>query len=168
MQLTEEWIYSANGGFKFFIQTLGISKVNHLKVSLKGEEKIPGWSIPKITFEEFLSSISHLSKKWFAYPCTSDEHSLSIVLEETDFDKKDITSLKNSDISTIVSFKLDTRKIREYQKIKLNYLFIPFMDFCNISLRKFSQVFQLETDKKVLFYPQETKKWITYKELKVN
>ena len=47
----------------------------------------------------------------------------------------------------------------------MNFLFIPFVDYCNIALRKFAQVLQLETNEKVLFHPFEAKEWIGYQDL---
>ncbi len=168
IRLPEKWIYAKNGGFKYFLQTLGISKIESSCLFLDSETELPYWDIPTHSFEDFLSSLSHLNKKWLTYSYAPEESKLRIVLEEESFSKQNYEELKGNGVSTIVSFTLDTRKALEIQKQKLNYIFIPFLDYCNISLRKFSQILQLETNEKVLFFPQETINWKSYEELKLN
>jgi hypothetical protein len=168
MRLPEEWIYAKNGSFKYFAQTLGISKVEPFTLTLDSEITIPYWSLPSLSFEDFLSSLSHSNKKWLTYAYAPSDSKLAVVLENQDFTLSDFEQLKKNDISTILSFNLDTRRAHEYQKHKINYIFMPFLDYCNISLRKFSQMLQLETNEKVLFYPHETINWKSYEELKLN
>ena len=168
IRLPEEWIYAKNGSFKYFVQTLGISKIETSNLSLNNEKSVPCWSLSDLTFEDFLSSLSHSNKKWLSYSYAPSDSKLSVVIEEESFSQNDYEQLKKNDVSTILSFTLDTRKAHEYQKYKINYIFIPFLDYCNISLRKFSQILQLETNEKVLFFPHETTRWNSYEELKLN
>ncbi|MCG3220308.1 MAG: Nif3-like dinuclear metal center hexameric protein [Candidatus Heimdallarchaeota archaeon] len=168
IKLPEKWIYAKNGSFKYFVQTLGISKIEPFNLTLNSEKTIPYWNLPNLSFEDFLSSLSHSNKKWLTYPYAPGDSKLSIVLERHSFSQNDFEQLKKNNISTILSFNLDTRRAHEYQKHKINYVFIPFLDYCNISLRKFSQILQLETNEKVLFYPHETINWKSYEELKLN
>jgi hypothetical protein len=168
IRLPEKWIYSKNGSFKYFAQTLGISKIESLNLTLDAERTLPGWNIANLTFDDFLSSLSHLNKKWLTYSYAPKDAKLTVVLEKQSFLHKDYEQLKKNGVSTIVSFTLDTRKAHEYQKYKINCVFVPFLDYCNISLRKFSQVLQLETNEKVFFYPHETINWKSYEELKLN
>lgn len=168
MRLPEEWIYTKNGSFKYFAQTLGISKIEPSCLLLNPEKELPYWDLPTLSFEDFLSSLSHLNKKWLTYSYASNDSKLRVVLEEKSFSQRDYEELKKNEVSTILSFTLDTRKAIEFQKQKFNYIFIPFLDYCNISLRKFSQILQLETNEKVLFYPHETINWKSYEELKLN
>ena len=167
MRLPEKWIYAKNGSFKYFAQTLGISKIESSCILLNSEAELPCWDVSTPTFEDFLTSLSHLNKKWLTYSYAPEDSNLRLILEE-DFSQENYEELKENGVSTIISFDLDTRKALEIQKQKLNYIFIPFLDYCNISLRKFSQILQLETNEKVLFFPQETINWKSYEELKLN
>ncbi|MHA1483063.1 MAG: hypothetical protein ACTSQA_06465, partial [Candidatus Heimdallarchaeaceae archaeon] len=65
----------------------------------------------------------------------------------------------------VVSFNLDSKRLKGYRQNKLNFLFIPIQDFCNVALRKFSQLLQMKVDQKVIFYPQEIVNWISAKDL---
>jgi hypothetical protein len=167
MRLPEKWLYAKNGSFKYFAQTLGISKIEPSCLHLDSKTELPYWDIPTLSFEDFLSSLSHLNKKWLTYSYASEDSNLRIVLEES-FSKQNYEELKKNGVSTVMSFTLDTRKALEIQKHRLNYIFIPFLDYCNISLRKFSQLLQLETNEKVIFHSQETINWKSYEELKLN
>lgn len=163
-KLSDEWVFSQNGGLIYFLQTLGITKFSSNKIT-SPSKFINYWSLPSVKFKDFLSSLTHLCKNWNAYSYSNDEP-LKIVLENLEFDEEEISLLKEQDVNTIISFKNNSRKTKLYQEHRMNFLFIPFIDYCNIALRKFSQILQLKTETKVIFYPQEILGRVDFFELK--
>jgi len=89
LRLPEKWIYSMNGSFKYFAQTLGISNIETSNLILENERKTPYWTLPNISFEDFLSSLSHSNKKWLTYSYAHKDAKLSIALEEQSFSQQD-------------------------------------------------------------------------------
>ena len=165
IRLPLEWLYSIKGSFPYFLQTLGFNTFENKTFISKDDQKLAIWNLPELNFQDFLSSLSHLNKKWVTYAFGSPEKELSFILENKKFLSSDIRSLQEHGVNTIVSFNLDSSSIHLYQKNKINLLFIPFMDYCNTALRKFAQVLQLETNEKVLFHHFEAKKWLGYADL---
>ncbi|MCG3216273.1 MAG: hypothetical protein KAS63_06115 [Candidatus Heimdallarchaeota archaeon] len=165
ISLSKKWIYSPNGGITYFLQTLGITKIDHSNINLISGKTLNSWSIPDIKFHDFLASLTHLTKDWLAYSLAPEDVEMSFVLEKQTLTDSELREIKNEGISNIVGFAIDSRKIHSYRKHKMNFLFIPFIDFYNISLRKFSQVLQLETNEKVLFYAQTEAKWLNYQNI---
>ncbi len=165
-RLPEEWLYISKGAFPYFLQTLGISKTRQDMISLHSEKKIPNWVLSSIAIDDFLNSLSHLCKKWMTYSYAPENAEISLVLEKRFFTLDEIKLLKENGVNTVLSFALDSRSIPLYKENKMNILYLPFLDYCNLSLRKFSQLLQLESDVNSLFYPQETDSWLSYKELK--
>lgn len=165
IKLPISWIYSSKGSFAYFLQTIGIKTSENSKILGIIDESITKWDLPGITFNDFLSSLNHTNKKWLAYNFCSDEKELSIVLENKEYKQREIEKLRMEGINTIVGFKLDSGKVPLYQQNKINYLYVPFIDYCNVALRKFAQILQLEINEKVVFRPSETKNWIGTQEL---
>ncbi|MCE7742435.1 MAG: hypothetical protein GOP50_08230 [Candidatus Heimdallarchaeota archaeon] len=160
--LPDEWIYSLQGSFAYFLQTLGLTNADTDEVTGIGGSSIINWEIQSISFNDFLANLGHLNKKWMAYPFASEDSNLSFILERDDLSLKELELLRNEGVNTIVSFKIDSKKLQMYQSNKLNFIYIPYVDYCNIALRKFSQVLQLEVGEQVLFKPFETKDGINY------
>ncbi|TFG08640.1 hypothetical protein EU534_02685 [Candidatus Heimdallarchaeota archaeon] len=167
MLLPNEWIYALQGSFAYFLQTLGLSSSSTSEVSGVLNTPLITWTIESISLDDFLTNLGHLNKRWLSHSFASDSSSLSFVLEKEDFSDKQLQQLQKEGVNTIVSFKIDSRKIPLYQKHKLNFIYIPFLDYCNIALRKFAQVLQLEIGEKVLFYPSESKDWLGYSDFHV-
>ena len=162
MRLPEEWIYALQGSFAYFLQTLGLSNSSTVELSNIADSPLIAWSIKSISFGDFLTNLGHLSKRWLSFSFASEDSDLSLILERKDFSEEEFKLLQKEGVNTVVSFKVDSRKIPLYQKHKLNLIYIPFLDYCNIALRKFAQVLQLEVGEQVLFYPSESKDWLGY------
>ncbi len=165
IRLPFEWLYSIKGSSPYFLQTLGFNTIENSSCITKSDKKLIVWNIPEMNFQDFLSSLGHLNKKWITHTFGQPEDKLSFVLENEKFSISEIRDLKESGVNTIVSFNLDSSSIPIYQKNRMNLLFIPFVDYCNIALRKLAQVLQLETNEKVLFHPFESKEWMGYQDL---
>ena len=165
IRLPHKWLYSIKGSFPYFLQTLGLNKMDYSSLVTDTDKKLTIWNLPEMSFQDFFASLSHLNKKWIAHTFGQPESKLSFVLEDEKFSSSDFQDLKEAGINTIVSFSLDSSSIPIYQKNRMNFLFIPFIDYSNIALRKFAQVLQLETNEKVLFHPFEAKEWIGYQDL---
>jgi len=165
-RLPEDWLYISKGAFLYFLQTLGISKTKQEIISLNSEREIPRWVLSSIIYDDFLNSLSHLCKKWITYSYAPENIEISLIIEKNSFTLEEINSLKENGVNTILSFALDSRNVPLYKEKKMNIIYLPFLDYCNLSLRKFSQLLQLESDVNTLFYPQETDTWLSYKELK--
>ena len=165
INLSEPWIHSQKGGFSYLLQTLGFTKIGYTSMKLSSEKTISNWSIPSIRFNDFITSLSHLTKNWLSYSLAPEESEMSFVFDNQSLSQFDIEEIKKRGISNLVGFAFDSRKLQQFQKYKMNYLYIPFIEFYNISLRKFSQVLQLETNEQVLFYAQKNVEWITDKKI---
>jgi len=165
IHLPEEWIYSQKGSFAYFLQTLGLTNVNAIELTRNDAFPLIKWDTQNITFDDYLTNLSHLNKNWFAYPFAHDDSNLSMVLERNSFSSTQLEFLQNEGVNTIISFKIDSIKLPLYQNSKMNFIYVPFVDYCNIALRKFAQILQLEVGEQVLFQPFETKGGLTYQEL---
>ena len=165
MSLSNNWLYSQNGAFAYFLQTLGIQQFNQDKVSVSPGNTIYRWNTSGISFKDFLANLSHLTNRWTAFNNTSEDKSECFVLETQEFSWQELKILKKEGVTTVVSFNLDSKQLDKYQQNKMNFLFIPIQDFCNVALRKFSQLLQMKVDQKVIFYPQEIVNWISAKDL---
>jgi hypothetical protein len=165
VRLPLEWLYSIKGSSPYFLQTLGFNTIENSSCVTNSDKKLNVWNLPETSFQDFLSSLGHLNKKWIAHSFGQSDDKLSFVLENEKLSILDIRDLKESGVNTVVCFSLDSSSVPAYQKNRMNYLFIPFIDYCNIALRKFAQVLQLETNEQVLFFPFETKEWISYQDL---
>ena len=162
VRLPDEWIYALQGSFAYFLQTLGLS--GSITTELTGvlENPLVSWEIKSMSFDDFLTNLGHLNKKWLAYHFAPKDSNLSFVLERDDFTERELEILQKEGVNTVVSFKIDSKRIPLFQKNRINLIYIPVIDYCNIALRKFAQVLQLELGEKVLFHPHETKEWINY------
>ena len=100
------------------------------------------------------------------YSYAPENAEISLVLEKDFFNLDEIKLLKENGVNTIISFALDSRNLQLYKDNKMNILYLPFLDYCNLSLRKFSQLLHLESDVNTSFCPQEADSWLSYKELK--
>jgi len=161
IDLSEQWIYSQKGGFSYLLQTLGFAKIEYTKMNLSTEKTINNWSISSIRFNDFITSLSHLTKHWIAYPLAPEDVEMSFIFDNQSLSRSELEEIKKKGISNIIGFSFDSRKLHLYQKYKMNFLYIPFIEFYNVSLRKFSQVLQLETNEQVLFYAQKDVEWQT-------
>ena len=164
IRLPDEWIYSQQGSFPYFMQTLGLSDSSASEISGILDSPLLNWVVQSLSFNDFLTNLSHLNKKWLAYPFAQEATNLSFILEKEDFSERELELLHEEGINTIIGFKINSKKIPLYQKHKMNLIYISYNDYCNIALRKFAQVLQLEVGEKVLFYPFDTKNWISYTE----
>ena len=165
INLSESWIYSQKGGFSYLLQTLGFTKIDYTLLKLSTEKTISNWSVPSIRFNDFITSLSHLTKNWLAYSLAPEDIEMSFVFDNQSLSQFDMEEIRKKGISNIIGFAFDSRKLHLLQKYKMNYLYIPFIEFYNIALRKFSQVLQLETNEQVLFYAQKDVEWITDKSI---
>jgi len=165
MSLSNSWLYSQNGAFVYFLQTLGINQFKQGKVSLSPGNNIYCWNTIEISFKDFLANLSHLTKRWTAFNNTSEDKSECFVLERQGLSWEELKKLKKEGVTTVVSFNLDSKRLKEYTQNKMNFLFIPIQDFCNVALRKFSQLLQMKVEQKVIFYPQEIVNWISDNDL---
>jgi hypothetical protein len=165
MSLSNNWLYSKNGAFAYFLQTLGVNKFNQDKVSVSPGNNISLWNTSEISFKDFLANLSHLTKKWIAFNNTSEDKPECFVLEKQELSSEELKKLKKEGVTTVVSFNLDSKRLKEYKQNKMNFLFIPIQDFCNVALRKFSQLLQMKVEQKVIFYPQEIVNWISVDDL---
>jgi len=154
LRLPLKWAYTS--GFSYFLQTLGFNSLTHETISKSSDQDFYLWSIPAISFGDFLSTLSHLTNNWYALPVTEQAPKFIIVENEISLETEDLYLLKNNDVSTIFSFVIDSRNLQRYKEEKLNILFLHFVDFLNIALRKFSQMLQLEIKTKVVFQPQKS------------
>ena len=165
MSLSYNWLYSQNGAFAYFLQTLGINQFKQGKVYISPSNNMYRWNTSGISFKDFLANLSHLTKRWTAFSNTSEDRSECFVLETQELSREELKILKNEGVTTVVSFNLDSKRLKEYRENKLNFLFIPLQDFCNVALRKFSQLLQMKVEQKVIFYPQELVNWISFNDL---
>ncbi len=161
INLSEHWISSQKGGFSYLLQTLGFTKIDYTKVNLSSGKILSNWSLSSIKFKDFITSLSHLTKNWLAHILAPEDAEMSFVFDNQPLSHSEIEEIKKKGISNIIGFSFDSRKLHLYQKNKMNFLYIPFIEFYNISLRKFSQVLQLETNEQVLFYAQKDIEWIS-------
>ena len=161
INLSENWIHSQKGGFSYLLQTLGFTKIDYAKINLSTGNTLSNWSISSMKFNDFITSLSHLTKNWLAYALAPEDTEISFVSDNQSLSRSEIEEIKKKGISNIVAFSFDSRNLRLYQKCKMNFLYIPFIEFYNISLRKFSQVLQLETNEQVLFYAHKDIDWIS-------
>ncbi len=157
IQLPDEWIHSIKGSCAYFLQTLGLT--NAQTNDIPGIFKLPiiNWKIPSMSFNDFLANLGHLNKKWISYSFASEDSNLSFILEREELSSKELDLLRSEGVNTIMSFKIDSKKIPLYSSSKMNFIYIPYIDYCNIALRKFTQILQLEVGEQVLFHPLETK-----------
>jgi hypothetical protein len=162
MRLPEEWIYSLKGSFAYFLQTLGLSNSSTTELTNISDSPLIAWSLQSMSFGDFLTNLGHLNKRWISYSFAPEDSDLSLIIERKDFSTEELKLLQKEGVNTVVSFKVDSRKIPLYQKHKLNLIYIPFLDYCNIALRKFAQVLQLEVGEQVLFYASESRDWMGY------
>ncbi|MHA1396557.1 MAG: hypothetical protein ACTSSG_07705 [Candidatus Heimdallarchaeaceae archaeon] len=160
-RLTEGWLFSSRGSFIYFLHTLGISKLDYSCLDFGPNLTLNTWTVPHLSFDDFLTSLSHHSKNWVAYSYNRNSAPLRFIMEKQNFTTKDLKTLKKEGINVVVSYVNDSKRMRFFQEAKVNFLFIPFTEYCNIALRKFSQILQLELNEKVLFYPHEVSGWKT-------
>ncbi|MBY9000573.1 MAG: hypothetical protein KGD64_06645 [Candidatus Heimdallarchaeota archaeon] len=165
ISLSKNWLYSQNGAFGYFLQTLGINQYKHSKESVSQGINIYRWDIETISFKDFLASLSHLTKRWSAFYKTSENQPISLVLENQQVSGEELAQLKKEGVTTVVGFNLNSQRLNAYQENKMNFLFIPIQDYCNIALRKFSQLLQMKVDQKVIFQPQDVVGWISVEDL---
>ncbi len=165
MSLSNSWLYSQNGAFAYFLQTLGINHFKQDKVSVSPSNNIYSWKTSGISFKDFLANLSHLTKRWTAFNNTSMDESECFALERQELSLEELKKLKKEGVTTVISFNLDSKRLKDYQQNKMNFLFLPIQDFCNIALRKFSQLLQMKVEQKVIFYPQEIVNWISNNDL---
>jgi hypothetical protein len=165
MSLSNSWLYSQNGAFAYFLQTLGINQFSQDRVSLSAGNTTYLWNTSGISFKDFLANLSHLTKRWTAFNNTSKDKSECFVLETQELSWQELKRLKKEGATTVVSFNLDSKRLKKYQQNKMNFLFIPIQDFCNVALRKFSQLLQMKVEQKVIFYPQEIVNWTSANDL---
>ena len=161
ISLSKEWLYSQNGAFTYFLQTLGINKFEIEKISSIQGFKLYQWVPKEISFKDFLASLSHLTKRWSAFRFSAEDKPIKFIIEKQPLSKNELSLLRKEGINTVISFNLDSTKLNDYQNNKMNYLFIPLQDFCDISLRKFAQLLQMKVEQKVIFHPQEVAVWIS-------
>jgi hypothetical protein len=164
VRLPNEWVYALQGSFAYFLQTLGLSGSTTTELTKILDKPLVNWLIQSMSFDDFLTNLGHLNKKWLAYPSAPKDSDLSFVLERDDFSDRELKLLQKEGVNTVVSFKIDSKRVPLYQRNKINLIYIPFIDYCNLALRKFAQVLQLEVGEQVLFHPHETKEWISYKD----
>ena len=162
IRLPAEWLYSLKGSFAYFLQTLGLTNANNSEMTGIVDVPLINWIIQSMNFNDFLTNLGHLNKKWLAYSFAAENLDVSFVLEKGDFSSKELELLHKEGVNTIVSFKVDSEKIPLYQRNKMNLIYLPYIDYCNIALRKFAQVLQLEVGEQVLFQPFKTKEGINY------
>ena len=164
INLPVEWIHSQKGSFAYFLQTLGLTNATATEINGVGDSTVFKWSIQNVGFHDYLANLSHLNKKWLAYPFASEDSDLSIVLEKQPMSQRELELLRNEGVNTIISFKIDSMQLPMYQSNRMNFIYIPYIDYCNIALRKFTQVLQLEVGEQVLFQSFESKGGLNYQE----
>ena len=165
--LSEQWIYSPVGAMNYFMQTLSISNLKSKILDLSEEDQVTIWETNDLSPDDFLSTLSLLSSKWFAYLSSSKLLS-PFVLWPKSLSFKDITRLKSEGVRTVFSFVYDSASIRHFKHSQMTYIFLDVWEFCNIALRKFAQVLQLEVDVPVFHFPQELPTWVSSKDFNVN
>lgn len=165
ISLSNNWLYSQNGAFAYFLQTLGINQFKQDKVSLSPGNNVFRWNTNGLSFKDFLANLSHLTKKWTAFNNASEDKPECFVLEKQELSLKELERLRTEGITTVISFNLDSKRLKGYKQNKMNLLFIPIQDFCNIALRKFSQLLQMKVEQKVIFYPHKIEDWISANDL---
>lgn len=163
--LSKNWAYSTNDGISYFLQTLGFKRVEKIEITLPSSQSFSAITIPEINFEDFLSSLSHLTNNWFALQNSPKDSEFTFIFSENDLSLIDLQSLKKEGVENILSFAFNSEKARFLKQYKLNHLTLPFIDFLNISLRKFSQVLQLEIGESVYFYSQESEHFLNAKSI---
>jgi len=154
--LSKNWAYSINDGISYFLRTLGFKRIEKTEITLPSSRSFTAITIPEVKFEDFLSSLSHSTNNWFALQNSPKNSEFTFIFSENDLSLIDLQSLKKEGIESILSFAFDSEKSRFLKQCKLNHLILPFIDFLNIALRKFSQVLQLEIGESVYFYSQES------------
>ena len=163
VSISTAWLYSQNGAFGYFLQTLGINKFTSDKVSLSSGKNVYKWNTNGVLFKDFLANLSHLTHRWTAFEYASEDKPLSFTIDKSLDSNNDLDSLKKEGITTVLGFNLDSNILLDYQKSKMNYIFVPIYDFCNIALRKFAQLLQMKVEQKVTFFPFEIKNWLNGK-----
>ena len=167
ISLSTNWLYSHNGAFGYFLQTLGVNQYKQNKVLVSQGANVYRWDIESISFKDFLASLSHLTKRWSVFHNVAEAQSSSFVLEYQQLSDEELIRLKKEGVTTIIGFNLDSKRLKKFQENNLNFLFIPIQDYSNIALRKFSQLLQMKVDQKVIFQPQEIVNWISAEDLTI-
>lgn len=159
--LSDQWLFSPVGAMYYFAKILGIDNLSHTILDVSENDQIVIWRSEHIEFHDFLSSLSNLSETWFAYPHSSTPNLSPFVLSLGPISVSDIDLLKREGVNTVFSFSYNSTLLRQLQKSKMAFVFLDYWDFCNISLRKFSQILQLEVDIPVYFFQQGFPNWLT-------
>ncbi|MHA1687378.1 MAG: hypothetical protein ACTSYD_13420 [Candidatus Heimdallarchaeaceae archaeon] len=161
--LSKQWLYSPIGAMDYFMQTLSISNLRSNILDLSDKDQIVIWDTEDLTPNDFLSSLSLLTRKWFAYP-SSSKSLTPFVLWPKSLSSDDITKLRNEGVKTIFSFVYDSAIVRYFKHSQITYIFLDFWEFCNIALRKFAQILQLEVDIPVYHFSQDFPIWLSAKD----
>ena len=164
--LSKNWVYSIDDGISYFLKTLGFKKIEKIDITLPSSQSFTAITIPEVNFEDFLSSLNHLTNNWFALQNSPKNSDFTFIFSENDLSLIDLQSLKKEGVESILGFAYNSEKARFLKQYKLNRLILPFIDFLNIALRKFSQVLQLEIGESVYFYSQESEHLLNTKSMK--
>ena len=163
--LSKNWAYSTNEGISYFLRTLGFKRIEKIEITLPSSQFFTAITIPEVNFKDFLSSLSHLTNNWFALQNSPKDSEFTFIFSENDLSLIDLQSLKKEGVENILSFAFNSEQARFLKQYKLNHLILPFIDFLNIALRKFSQVLQLEIGESVYFYSQDSEHFLNIKSI---
>ncbi len=160
VRLPSIWVFSKNGSSSYFLQTLGINKVKKEVITIEQNRELLVIDLPNVVWSEFIMSLGHLSTNFLNIESYAYD-SVRMVLADKILTKTDIVKIKRENINSMISFKVDSRNFQNYVSQKLNVLFIDYWEYCNIALRKFSQMLQLEAEVKTVYYNQPVQAWST-------
>ncbi len=150
LRLPSKWVHEK--AFSYFAYTLGITKLDPMVFDINKTESIV-WNVEHLSYNDLLANINHLTTNWCAIDANDVVGRVIVLKEFAVVNDQFLQVLSENDISTIVTFGLDTCKKYLFKQWGVNLLCLDYVDFLNIALKKFSQTLQLDAGIKVIFKP---------------
>ncbi|UJG39731.1 MAG: hypothetical protein K9W45_07635 [Candidatus Heimdallarchaeum aukensis] len=153
INISRSWLFKT--GFQYFLNTIGMNYLDEEPITLHNSNSTI-FSVSPISFDEFMTSLSHLSKNWVSLDLKDDNSKLIVENPSAPFTIDDIFVIKDSGVDTVISFHINSQKLPLYKKANLNLIYLNHIDYLNILLRKLAQTIQLDVEIPTLFLPQDS------------
>ena len=151
--MSQEWLFKT--GFQYFLNTIGINYLDEEPITLDNCNSSI-FSVSPISLDEFITSISHLSKNLVFLDMKKENSKLIVENPSIPFTTNDIFAIKDAGVDTILSFYLSSQRLPLYKEANLNLIYLNHIDYMNILLRKLAQIIQLDVEIPALFLPQDS------------
>ncbi|MHA1865809.1 MAG: hypothetical protein ACTSVB_01240 [Candidatus Heimdallarchaeaceae archaeon] len=153
INMSQEWLFKT--GFQYFLNTIGINYLDEEPITLDNCNSSI-FSVSPISLDEFITSISHLSKNLVFLDMKKENSKLIVENPSIPFTTNDIFAIKDAGVDTILSFYLSSQRLPLYKEANLNLIYLNHIDYMNILLRKLAQIIQLDVEIPALFLPQDS------------